>query len=131
MARCTKVVVGLFGGLFLLALIFVPCTTTTTTLRLDPYSRVYIRTTIPKNSHVLLPRYVLQKSTAQDRDKIHVRSFQWVAFMLLIAVLGTLDYLVFCRYFMRRGRPSDPAGPDDSAPAGRDGTGPSGFSPLR
>jgi hypothetical protein len=131
MARCTKVVVGLFGGLFLMALIYVPCTTTTTTLKLDPYSRVYLRTTIPKNSYVLLPRYILQKSRAQDRDKIHARSFQWVAFMVLIAVLGTFDYVVFCRYFGRRRRQADPGGPENPAPAGKDGPGPSGLSLLR
>lgn len=130
MSRCAKVVIGVFGCLFLMAVIFVPCTTTTTTLRLDPYSRVYLRTTIPKNSYVLLPHYILQKSRVQDREKIHARSFEWAAFMILIAVLGTFDYLVVCRYFRRTGRRADPAGREDSAAAGGDGPGPSGFSLL-
>jgi hypothetical protein len=131
MSRCAKSVVGIFGCLFLMAMIFVPCTTTTTTLRLDPYSRVYLRTTIPKNSYVLLPQYILQKSRVQDREKIHARSFEWAAFMVLIAVLGAFDYLVICRYFGRAGRRADPSGTGDPAPAGKDGTGPSGFSLLR
>ncbi|MGA2531602.1 MAG: hypothetical protein ABSG19_01055 [Candidatus Aminicenantales bacterium] len=131
MDRCTKAVVGLFGCLFLMALIFVPCTTTTTTLRLDPYSRVYLRTTIPKNSYVLLPQYILRRSSTQDRENIHARSFQWAAFMVLIAVLGTFDYLVICRYFRRAGRRADPAGPENPAAAGKDETRPPGFSLLR
>jgi hypothetical protein len=131
MSRCAKAVVGIFGCLFLMALIFVPCTTTTTTLRLDPYSRVYLRTTIPKNSYVLLPQYIFQKARAQDREKIHARSFEWAAFMVLIAVLGAFDYLVVCRFFRRSGRRAGPAGREDSAAADEDGTGPSGFSLLR
>lgn len=105
--NCTRFVIALFGSLFLLAFLFVPCTTTTSSLRTDPYSKVVIRTTHPRNSHIFLPQYLAMKSQPREGRTVHVRSFQWSAFMIIIAVLGLFDYAVFCRLLRRTRRPSD------------------------
>jgi len=75
--RCTKFVIALFGGLFLLAFLFVPCTTTTFSLRTDPTSKVVIRTTHPRNSYIFLPQYLSMRSRPGEGPTVHPRSFQW------------------------------------------------------
>jgi hypothetical protein len=105
--RCAKFVIALFGSLFLLAFLFVPCTTTTASLRTDPYSKVVIRTTHPQNSYIFLPQYLSMRSHPEEGRTIRARSFQWSAFMIIVAVLGLFDYAVFCRLLRRTRRPYD------------------------
>jgi hypothetical protein len=100
-------VVALFGFLFLPALLFVPCTTTTSSLRTDPCSQVVIRTTYPRNSHVFLPQYLAMRSHSKEGRTVRVRYFQWSAMMGLVVVLGLFDYAVFCRLLRRTRRPGD------------------------
>jgi hypothetical protein len=102
---CTKFVIALFGGFFLLALFFVPCTTTTSSLRTDAYSKVVIRTTHPRNSYVFLPQYLSTRSHLGEGRTVRARSFQWSAFMIIIVILGLFDYAVFCRLLRRTRRP--------------------------
>jgi hypothetical protein len=104
---CAKFVIALFGSLFLLALLFVPCTTTTSALRTDPISKVVIRTTHPRNSYVFLPQYLSMISRPGEGSTVHVRSFQWSAFMIIIVILGLFDYTVFCRLLRRTRRPAE------------------------
>ena len=118
--RCAKFVLGLFGYLFLMVFLFVPCTTTTSSLRTDPHSQVVIRTTHPRNSYIFLPQYLSMKSHPREGRTVRARSFQWSAFMVIIAVLGLFDYAVFCRLLRRTRRPDGGAGPDE------EGTGPPG-----
>jgi hypothetical protein len=120
---CTKFVIALFGGLFLLALLFVPCTTTTSSLRTDPYSKVVIRTTHPRNSYIFLPQYLSMRSHPGEGRTIRARSFQWSAFMIIIVILGLFDYAVFCRLLRRTRQPAGGAGPHE------DGAGPPDDSP--
>jgi hypothetical protein len=103
--NCAKFVSALFGSLFLLALFFVPCTTTTSSLRTDPNSLVVIKTTYPQNSTIFLPQYLSMKAHPREGRTVHVRSFQWSAYMALIAVMGIFDYAVFCRLLRRKRRP--------------------------
>jgi hypothetical protein len=98
---CAKFVIALFGSLFLLAFLFVPCTTTTASLRTDPYSKVVIRTTHPRNSHIFLPQYLSMRSHPKEGRTVRARSFEWSAFMIIVAVLGLFDYAVFCRLLRR------------------------------
>ena len=105
--RCAKFVIALFGSLFLPALLFVPCTTTTASLRTDPYSKVVIRTTHPRNSHIFLPQYLSMRSHPEEGRTVRARSFHWAVFMILVAVLGLFDYAVFCRLLRRMRRPGD------------------------
>ena len=119
--RCAKFVIALFGSLFLLAFLFVPCTTTTSSLRTDPYSKVVIRTTHPRNSYVFLPQYLSMKSHPGEGRTFRARSFQWSAAMIIVVVLGLFDYAVFCRLLRRTRQPAGGAGshedgpPDDSS----------------
>ena len=103
--RCAKFVIALFGSLFLLAFLIVPCTTTISSLRTDPYSKVVIRTTHPRNSYIFLPQYLSMISHSKEGQTVRARSFQWSAFMIIIAVLGLFDYAVFCRLLRRTRRP--------------------------
>ena len=130
LGRCAKFVLGLFGYLFLMALLFVPCTTTTSSLRTDPHSQVVIRTTHPQNSYIFLPQYISMKSHPREGQTVRVRSFQWSAFMILVAVLGLFDYAVFCRLLRRTRRPAEVAGPDEQE-RGSSGDSSSGFSLFR
>jgi hypothetical protein len=118
--RCARFVLGVFGPLFLAALFFVPCTTTTSSFRTDPHSQVVIRTTHPRNSYILLPQYVSMKAHPEEGRTVRARSLQWSAFMIIIAVLGLFDYAVFCRLLRRTGRPAGGAGSDEA------GSGPPG-----
>ena len=103
--RCAKFVIALFGGLFLLALLFVPCTTMTSSLRTDPTSKVVIRTTHPQNSQIFLPQYLSLRAHPKEGRTVRARSFQWSAFMIIVTVLGLFDYAVFCRLLRRTRRP--------------------------
>jgi hypothetical protein len=105
--RCARFVLALFGGLFLLAFLFVPCTTMTSSLRTDPYSKVVIRTTYPRNSYIFLPQYLSMRSHPEKGMTVQARSFQWLAFMIIVVVLGLFDYTVFCRLLRRTRRPDD------------------------
>jgi hypothetical protein len=130
MERCARAVIGFFGTLFLIALLFVPCASSRTSIRLDPYSHVYIRTTVPVHSYVFLPQYLARKARPRGNEGITARPFQWFASMAVIAFLGLMDYLVFCRRLAggrRRFRSGPPGGPDVE---GEDAPGSSGFSLL-
>lgn len=120
--RCAKFVLGAFGSLFLMAFLFVPCTTYTSSLRTDPHSQVVIRTTHPRNSYIFLPQVLSMRADSGDGQAVRVRSFQWSAFMIIVAVLGVFDYAVFCRLLRRSRRP---AGGED---AGGGPDGPEGSS---
>ena len=113
---CAKFVLGLFGYLFLMALLFVPCTTTTSSLRTDPYSQVVMRTTHPRNSYIFLPQYLSMRSHPREGRTVRARSFQWAPFMIIVAVLGLFDYVIFCRLLRRTRRPAEGAGPDEGGP---------------
>ena len=120
--HCAKLVFGVFGYLFLMAFLFVPCTTTTSSLRTDPHSQVVIRTTHPRNSYIFLPQYLSMKSHPLEGRTVRVRSFQWSAFMVIVVILGLFDYAVFCRLLQRKRRSAAGSG------QGEDGSGASGDS---
>ncbi len=113
---CAKFVLGLFGSLFLMAFLFVPCTTTTSSLRTDPYSQVVIRTTHPRNSTIFLPQYLSMRSHPREGRTVRARSSQWAAFMIIVAVLGLFDYAIFCRLLRRTRRPTGGPGPGEEEP---------------
>jgi hypothetical protein len=122
--RCAKFVLGAFGSLFLTAFLFVPCTTYTSSLRTDPHSQVVIRTTHPRNSYIFLPRVLSMRTDRGEGRAVRVRSLQWSAFMIIVAVLGIFDYAVFCRLMRRSRRTAD----GEDAGGGPDGPGGSSSS---
>ncbi len=54
------------------------------------------------------------KSQPREGQTVRVRSFQWSAFMIIVAVLGLFDYAVFCRLLRRTRRPPEGTGPDEA-----------------
>jgi hypothetical protein len=103
MNPCARIVIALFGSLFLIALLSVPVTTTTSSLRTDPYSRVIIRTTHSRNTRLFLPQYLSMKADPPAGTTIRARTSQWTATIAIVFVLGIFDYLVFCRLLRRTG----------------------------
>jgi len=106
---CARIVVALFGTLFLIALLAVPVTTTTSRLRQDPGSNIVTRTTYPRKSTMFLPQYLSARAHSREGRVVSVHSTPWVATMAIVAVLGLFDYLVFCR-LLRRTRQAEERG---------------------
>ncbi len=114
---CARVVLAVFGGLFLIALLSVPVTTTESRLRQDPASRLVFRTTYPRNSRMFLPSYLAARARAGSGE-VRVRSAQWVGTMVVIAVLGVFDSFALCRILRRSRRREDAVDSDADGPSG-------------
>ena len=102
---CAKVILAVFGTMFLIALLSVPVTTKSFQLRQDPESNIVTRMTYPRNSTMFLPGYLSAKARSREAGDVRVRSTQWVAAMAIVLVLGVFDYVIFCRLLRRRRRP--------------------------
>lgn len=111
-SACTRIALAAFGGLFLIAFLAVPVTTSETVVRQDPGSPLVFRTTYPKNATMFLPSYLAAKGRAQVR----VRSAQWLGTMAIIIVLGVFDSLVLCRVWRRRRTHEPDEGTDADGP---------------
>lgn len=123
---CAKIVLAVFGGFFLIALLAVPVTTTESSLREDAGSRLIFRTTYPRNSTMFLPSCLAAKAGPKGGE-VRVRSAQWLGTMAIILVLGVFDHLVLCRMWRRSGRRG--SGPDrDGGESPRTRSGSSGIS---
>jgi len=115
---CARILLAAFGGFFLLALLAVPVTTSTSELRQDPGSRLVFRTTYPKNSTMFLLSYLAAKSGPRSGE-VHVRSTQWLGTMAVIVALGIFDGFVFCRLLRRPRRwTGEPGLSEDGEDAG-------------
>jgi hypothetical protein len=104
---CGRIVVAVFGTLFLIAFLSVPCTKSTSSLRTDPYTQIVYRTTHPQNVRVFLPTYLSLKARPQKAPIVRIRSTEWTMTMAIIAVLGVFDYLAFCRVLRRKRLPRE------------------------
>lgn len=115
---CPRAVLAVFGGLFLMALLSVPVTTSTSQLRQDPGSNVVFKTTYPRNSRMFLPSYLAKRGRSTEKSEIHLRSTQWTVTMALVVILGIFDYGVFCGLFRRsrRGKSETGSGSDPEDP---------------
>jgi hypothetical protein len=102
---CAKAVLAVFGSFFLIALLSVPVTTTTSRLQQDEGSNIVVRTTYPRNSTMFLPLYLARKTKPPEGTTIHARQTPWFALMAIVLVLGISDYIVFCRLLRRRRQP--------------------------
>jgi hypothetical protein len=99
---CAKVVLAVFGTLFLIALLSVPVTTRTSQLRQDPNSNIVFKTTYPRDSTMFLPQYLSVRARSHDEGNVHVKSAQWIGTMAIVAVLGIFDSFVLCRLLRRK-----------------------------
>jgi hypothetical protein len=111
---CAKIVLAVFGSLFLITLLSVPVTTTSFKTRQDQGSNLIIRTSYPRKGRMFLPAYLAARARAgEDERPVRLRAVQWIVPMAIIFVLGVIDYFVVCRLLWqpRRERPDDEAVP--------------------
>jgi hypothetical protein len=104
---CAKIVAAVFGSLFLIALLFVPVTTSVSRTRQAPGSNLIVRTSYPRKATVFLPVYMTMGSEARRARAVKIRETQWVVTMAIMLVLGVFDYFVVCRLLWRP-RPEEP-----------------------
>lgn len=114
---CVRIVLAIFGGLFLIALLSVPVTTSRSAFRQDAGSLLIFRTTYPENSTMFLPSYLAAKAGPKGGE-VRLRSAQWFGTMAVIVVLGVFDSFALCRILRRSRRRKDAA---DSDPDGSSG----------
>jgi len=110
---CARIVAAIFGTFFLIALLAVPVTTTTSRVRQDPSSNIVTRTTYPRKAMMFLPQVLFAGAHRAGDRTVRIRSSQWIATMTIVAVLGLFDYGVFCRLLRRPRRPDDEPEPGE------------------
>lgn len=103
MTPCARIVAGLFGSLFLVALLSVPVTVTTSRQSREPGSNVVVRTTFPRRATMFLPAYLAARGRGGGNGEVRARTNQWAATAAVILVLGIFDYAAFCRLLLRPG----------------------------
>jgi hypothetical protein len=104
---CARIVAAVFGTIFLIALLAVPVTTSTSRLRQDPNSNIVTRTTYPRKATMFLPRYLSKRAHPDKGGAVELRPVQWAGTMGIVAILGLFDYFVFCRALRRPRRPEE------------------------
>lgn len=114
---CAKVVAAVFGSLFLIILLSVPVTTTTSRTRQDQGSNLIVRTSYPQKGTMFLPAYLAARSRAGEGKIVRARTTEWVVPLAIVLALGVFDYFVFCR-LLRGKRP--PVQEPESEPEGTD-----------
>jgi hypothetical protein len=120
MSRCRRRVLIVFGGLFLIAALFVPYRSTRVSLNRDTQTNVVWRRTAEGGGYMFLFRYLRRSgerlANAADRDvryrlrraeDVTSRRFdlnaRLLAFELVaIGLLIIYDYLFLCRRFRRK-----------------------------
>ncbi|MCU0244813.1 MAG: hypothetical protein MUE80_08880 [Acidobacteria bacterium] len=100
---CARIVAAVFGSVFLVVLLSVPVTTTTSRVRQEEGSHIVVRTTYPVNASMSLFRVLSLRSRPKAGTAVRVRSTQWIATMAVVLALGLFDYAVLCR-LLRLGR---------------------------
>lgn len=110
---CARIVLGLFGGLFLIALLSVPVTTRTARLRQDPASLLILKTTYPRNERLFLPAYLSRRANPEKGREVKLQAAQWLGTMGIVAVLGLADFFIICRLLRRPRRSVPPPGGTD------------------
>lgn len=100
---CGRIVAAVFGTVFLVVLLSVPVTTTTSRIRQEEGSHIVVRTTYPVEGTMSLFRVLSLRSHPKAGTAVRVRTTQWIATMGLVLALGLFDYAVLCR-LLRLGR---------------------------
>jgi hypothetical protein len=104
---CARIVAAVFGFLFLIALLAVPVTTTTSRFSQEKGSNIITRTSYPRKATMFLPAYLSARARPRQGRTVELLLTQWIATMAIVAGLGVFDYFVFCRLIRRRPRPED------------------------
>ncbi len=106
---CAKAVAAVFGSLFLIVLLSVPVTTTTSRTRQDQGSNLVVRTSYPRKGTMFLPTYLAARSGAVEGKVVRARTTEWVVPLAIVFALGVFDYFIFCRLLRKPRRPEDAA----------------------
>jgi hypothetical protein len=94
---CARIVAAVFGSVFLVVLLSVPVTTTTSRVRQEEGSHIVVRTTYPVEGTMSLFRVLSLRSHPKPGTAVRVRAKQWGATMAIVLALGLFDYAVLCR----------------------------------
>lgn len=113
---CARLVLAVFGSFFLIALLSVPVTTSTSRIRQDEGSNLVVRTTYPRKASMFLPRYLSMRGHAPAGTTVRLRSTPWVTTMAIVIALGLLDYVLFCRLLRLGGRKAEEPEPGAEGP---------------
>jgi hypothetical protein len=113
---CAKAVLAVFGSFFLVALLSVPVTTTTSRTRQDKGSNLVVRTTYPREATMFLPSYLSMRAHSPAGTTVRLRPTPWVATMAIVVVLGLVDYIFFCRLLRLGRRKAEGPEPDAGEP---------------
>ena len=100
---CAKLVLAVFGSLFLISLLSVPVTTSSSKTRQDQGSLLVVRTTYPRKGRMFLPAYLTMGREARQARGVIVRTTEWVVPLAIMVLLGVVDYFIICRLLWRPG----------------------------
>ena len=120
METCTKTMGAVFGTAFLIALLSVPVTTTTSRTRQDEGSNLVVRTTYPRETSMFLPRYLSTRAHPPAGTTVRLRPTPWVATMAIshrLWVLSTTSSSAACSVGEDGGRKSPSPTPKNPSPS--------------
>ena len=109
MGRCARRILLIFGGLLIIALLFVPYRETQISYVPGPSSILVKRITTKDSGFMPLPRYLKARGdwtspkTKAER-RTHLNTTLFAAEIGAILLAGTFDYLVFCLWLGRKKR---------------------------
>jgi len=107
MSSCKKKILGIFGGLLIAALLFVPYRETQVSYVPGPSSILVKRITTKDSGFMFLPRYLkIRGDWASPKTKAerrtHLNTTLFAAEIGAILLAGTFDYLIFCLWLRRK-----------------------------
>ncbi|MBN2264614.1 MAG: hypothetical protein JW775_02250 [Candidatus Aminicenantes bacterium] len=118
---CAKIVLAVFGSLFLITLLSVPVTTTSFETRQDQGSNLIFRTSYPRKGRMFLPAYLAARARAGEEGRpVRLRAAQWIVPMAIVFVLGVVDYFFVCRLLWRPRQDGTEAEPEPQEGFGLD-----------
>src|SRR5512137_306342 len=85
---CARIVAAVFGLGFVIALLAVPVTTTTSRLSQEKGSNIITRTRYPQKATMFLPSYLSARAHPRPGRTVEMLFAQWIATMAIVAGLG-------------------------------------------
>lgn len=107
MSGCRKKILGIFGGLLIIALLVVPYRETQVSYVPGPSSILVKRITTKDSGFMFLSRYLKIRGdwaspTTRAERNTHLNKTLFASEIGAILLAGTFDYLVFCLWLRRK-----------------------------
>jgi hypothetical protein len=107
MSSCGKKILGIFGGLLIVALLFVPYQETQVSYLPGPSSMLVKRITTKDSGFMFLLRYLKIRGdwtspTTKAERHTHLNKTLLASEIGAILLAGTFDYLIFCLWLRRK-----------------------------